>query len=77
MINYLKDYISDFEKELNVPLMNKENDRPLVDYVKEAWQSLEIVQNIKILGFEYTEDEANIDINKYIFKRKKKRRERT
>ena len=77
MIKYLKDYISDFEKELNVPLMNKENDRPLVDYVKEAWQSLEIVQNIKILGFEYTEDEANIDINKYIFKRKKKRRERT
>lgn len=76
MIKYLKDYISDFEKELNVPLMNKENDRPLVDYVKEAWQSLEIVQNIKILGFEYTEDEANIDINKYIFKRKKKRRKK-
>lgn len=76
MKKYINDYVSDFEKELNVQLMNKEADRPLVEYVKDAWKSLEIVKNIKIVRFEYTDKESDIDINKFIFKREKKRKKK-
>lgn len=76
MKKYINDYVSDFEKELNIPLMNKEADMPLVEYVKDAWRSLEIVKNIKILKFEYNENESEIDINRFIFKREKKKRKK-
>ena len=73
---YLPQYISDFEKELNVSLMNKEYDLPLVEYVMDAWKSLEIVKNIKILKFEYNDNESEIDINKFIFKREKRKKKK-
>lgn len=76
MRKYLREYVSEFEKELNVPLMNKEGDRPLVEYVKDAWKSLEIVKNIKILKFEYNDNESEININKFIFKRDKKKKKK-
>lgn len=76
MIKYIKDYISEFENELNIPLMKKEADLPLVEYVKDAWKSLEIVKNIKILKFEFNKDESRIDINRHIFKREKKKRKK-
>ena len=73
---YLPQYISDFEKELNVSLMNKDYDLPLVEYVMDAWKSLEIVKNIKILKFEYNDNESEIDINKFIFKREKRKKKK-
>lgn len=76
MIKYLGQYVSEFEKDLNIPLMNKSYDRPLREYIEDAWKSLEIVKNIKILKFEYTDKESEIDINKYIFKREKGKRKK-
>lgn len=76
MKKYIKDYVSVFEKELNVPLMTKSSDRPLVDYVMDAWKSLEIVKNIEIIGFDYTETESEVDINKFIYKREKKKKKK-
>ena len=76
MKKYLKYYVSGLEEDLNVPLMNKEADLPLVEYVKDAWKSLEIVKNIKILKFEYDDTESGIDINKHIFKREKKKKKK-
>lgn len=76
MKKYLKDYVSEFEDELNVPLMNKDADIPLVDYVVDTWKSLEVVPNIKFIDYEYTEKESEIDINKHIFKREKKKRKK-
>lgn len=72
MIKHIKDYTSEFERDLNIPLMTKEADAPLVEYVVDSWKSLCIVRNIQFLGYEYTETESEIDINKYIFKREKK-----
>lgn len=72
----LKNYVSEYEKSLNVPLMNKESDAPLVDYVVDAWKSLEAVPNIKFVGYEYSEKESEIDINKYIYKREKKKKKK-
>jgi hypothetical protein len=76
MLKYINDYVSEFEKELNIPLMNKEGDRPLVEYIEDAWRSLEIVKNIKIMKFEYNDNESEIDINKFIFKREKKKKKK-
>lgn len=76
MRKYLNQYISEFEKSLNVNLMNKTSDLPLVEYVIDSWKSLEVVPNIKFVGYEYTEEESTIDINKYIFKREKKKKKK-
>ena len=67
--NYTKDCV--FEKHLNTALMTKSADLPLVEFVKESWRSLEVIPNIKIMSFEYTEEESDIEINKHIFKREK------
>lgn len=56
--------------------MTKSADLPLVEYVKDAWRSLEVVKNIHIVKFEYSEDETSININKHIFKRDKKKRKK-
>ena len=78
MIHYLKDYVTVYEKELNTDLLTKAHDKPLLDYILESWYSLEVMEGIKILKWEYTEKESEIDINKYIFKRErgKKRKEK-
>lgn len=72
----LKDYVCEWEKYLNVPLMTKSADRPLVEYVIDVWKSLEVVPNIKFVRYEYTEKESEIDINKHIFKREKKKKKK-
>lgn len=72
----LTSYITNFEKELNYDLMNKSQDAPLVEYIKDTWKSLEVVPNIKIVGFDYSERESAIDINDHIFKREKKKRKK-
>jgi hypothetical protein len=76
MRKYLKEYVSDFERELNLPLINKSADKPLVEFIKDVWKSLEVVKNIKIVKFEYNENESELDINKFIFKREKKKKKK-
>ncbi len=76
MKSFLKNYVSEFEKELNIPLMNKEADIPLIDYIIDCWKSLEIVENIKILSWHYDPDESKIDINDYMLKRVKKKKKK-
>ena len=76
MKKYLRQYVSEFEQALNTPLLNKESDFPLVEYVMDAWKSLEIVKNIKIVKFEYSEEESELDINRFIFKREKKKKKK-
>lgn len=72
MLKYLNEYVSEFEKELNFEIMNKEYDRPLLEYVVEAWESMQIVESIKFLGYTWNDRESQIDINRHIFKRTKK-----
>lgn len=76
MKKYLCDYVNEYEMRLNKELMEKGADSPLVDYIVDAWKSLEIVKNIKFIRYEYTEKESEIDINRYIFKRDKRKRKK-
>lgn len=72
----LKDYLCEWEDYLNEDLMTKSADRPLVEYIVDAWKSLEVVKQIKFKGYEYVDKESEIDINKHIFKREKKKKKK-
>lgn len=72
----LKKYVDKYEDELNMPLITKSIDDPLVDYIKDAWKSLEVVENIRIVEFSYSEKESDIDINQFIFKREKSKKKK-
>lgn len=76
MISGLKDYKCEYEPNLNRALMNKSYDASLVDYIVDAWKSLEVVPQIKFVGYEYNEHESEIDVNKYIFRREKKKKKK-
>ena len=43
----IKDYVSEYEEQLNLPLINKSIDNSLVEYIIDAWKSLEVVDNIR------------------------------
>ena len=72
----IKDYVSEYEEQLNLPLINKSIDNSLVEYIIDAWKSLEVVDNIRCVSFEYSEKESDIDINKFIFKREKSKKKK-
>ena len=76
MLHYIKDYNSEFKSQINHGIMNKKYDDPLYEYVVDAWKSLEILKNIEIINWEYSEDESNIDINRFIIKRDKKKKKK-
>ena len=76
MLRYLSQYKDEFAEELNRPLMLKEADAPLVEYIKDAYRSLEIAPPIKIMGFEYSESESGVDVNRFIFKREKRKKKK-
>lgn len=70
MRQYLKDFKTEFDGRLNYGIMNHEYDRPLVDHVIDCFKSLEIVKGIKILSWTYSEEEQEINTDKYQKKRK-------
>lgn len=72
MIDCLSAYIEEWEKDLNIPLMTKSEDSDLVEYVADAWESLQVVKYIQFLGYDLETRESNIDINHHIFRRQKK-----
>ena len=72
----LKDYVCEWEQKLNIPLITKEIDNPLVEYIVDAWKSLEVVKQIKFISYEYTEKESEININQHIFKREKHKKKK-
>ena len=71
MISILNGYDNPYNKDINMDLINKTGDRDLVEYIKDVFKSLEILKNIKITKFEYTEKESEININDHIFRRQK------
>ena len=72
----LQDYVCEWEQKLNIPLITKEVDIPLVEYIVDAWKSLEVVKQIKFVSYEYTEKESEININQHIFKREKHKKKK-
>lgn len=69
MLKYLNDLPNDFVDMLNTGLMNKDYDKPLEEYIFDAFKGFEILPNIKILGYEWVPDEDKYDINDHVIRR--------
>ncbi len=69
MLKYLNKLPNDFRNQLNIPLLNKDFDQPLVEYIYDAFKGFEILPNIKILGYDWVPDEDKYDINDHVIRR--------
>ena len=66
MKKFLKTYKNTVEDRINYGLINREYDDDLVHYIVDCCKSLEVLRNIKFLGYEYITNEADINTSEYI-----------
>ena len=68
MYNFISRYsdVDEVKSRFNMGLINRTNDDDLITYIVDACKSLEVIENIQFLDYEYTDDESEIDMNKYI-----------
>lgn len=76
MRKYTHLYRNPYEDRLNLAIINKEYDKPLIEYIKDVWLSLQVVKQIKIKRFEWNTTLSTIDSEKYIFKREKRKKKK-
>lgn len=76
MYKYLHLYKNPNEDKLNTGILYKEYDKPLIEYIKDVWLSLQVVKQIKIRRFEWDTKFSQIDTEKYIFKREKRKKKK-
>ena len=69
MLKYLNKLPNDFKDQLNKDLLMKSFDKPLEEYIFDAFKGFEILPNIKILGYEWVPDEEKYDINDHVIRR--------
>lgn len=69
MLAYLNRLPNPFMDEINKGIMNKEYDKSLQEYVFDAFKSMEILPNIKVLGYEWVPDEDKYDVNDHVIRR--------
>ena len=66
MKKFLKTYKNKNEDRINYGLINRDYDDDLVYYIVDCCKSLEVLQYIKFLGYEYVTNEADINESEYI-----------
>lgn len=71
MLKYLQEYRTKFDEQINLDLLHRTYDKPLLEYIMDSWRSLQIMEAIEITGYDYTEKESEININDYIYKRER------
>lgn len=69
MLKYLNDLPNPYMDNINVEIMEKKYDKPLQEYIFDAFKSMEILPNIKVLGYEWVPDEDKFDINDHVIRR--------
>lgn len=69
MLKYLNKIPNDYEDQLNVGVMNKEFDKDLIELLVDSFRGLEILPNIKILGYTWEPEEDKYDANDHIIRR--------
>lgn len=69
MLKYLNSIPNQYRDNLNVGIMRKEYDKELVEYIVDSFRGLEILPNIKILGYQWEPDEEKYDINDHVIRR--------
>ena len=69
MLKYINMLPNPYREHLNEEVMHKSYDRPLEEFVYESFLGLEILGNIKLLGYEWVPDEDKFDINDHVIRR--------
>ena len=66
MREFIKQYQNPNVVPLNMALINHYYDSDLVPFIVDAFKSLEVIPNIKILGYRYETNPRNINMNEFI-----------
>lgn len=66
MKKFLSTYVNPNKERLNYDLINRKFDRELVEYIVDSCKSLEILEQVTFLGYEYITDESVINTDEYI-----------
>jgi len=66
MYKFIKEYKNPNEERFNYPLINREYDDDLVNYIVDCCKSLEVLEYVKFLGYDYVTNEAEINTSEYI-----------
>lgn len=69
MIEYINQLPNKYREHLNRELLNKDFDRPLEEYIFDAFKGFEILESIKVLSYEWVPDEDKYDVNDHIIRR--------
>ena len=69
MLKYINRLPNPYREGVNVDIMNKAYDKPLQEYIFDVFKSMEILPNIKVLGYEWVPDEDKYDVNDHIIRR--------
>lgn len=69
MLKYINKLPNPFVDNLNTGIMNRVYDRSLVEYIVDSFRGLEILENIKIIGYEWDSNEDNYNVNDHIIRR--------
>lgn len=69
MLAYLNSIPNDYRDMINVGLLRKEFDKPLEEYIYDAFRGMEIIPSIKILGYTWDPDEEKYDVNDHVIRR--------
>ena len=64
-LNYIRND-EEIIKTYNMDIIERSCDESLVTYIVDAIKSLEVIENIKFLGYEYQDDESQIETSDYI-----------
>jgi len=63
---FIKTYKNKNDERFNYPLINREYDDDLVEYIIDCCKSLEVLEYVKFLGYEHITDESEINTSEYI-----------
>lgn len=69
MLEYINQLPNKYRENLNVDLITKAFDKPLEEYVFDAFKGFEILPNIKVIRYEWVPDEDKYDVNDHIIRR--------
>lgn len=76
MKEFIAGYTNENEKDFNTPLITGSMDRPLHECVIDSLRSMEVIDNIKIVTWDYTEDPMIVNDTVRISTRKKAKNKR-
>lgn len=71
MLKYLNKMPNEYEDQLNLAIMKKEYDKPLHAYVYDALKGYELLPNIRLMGYEWDDNEEHYNINDHTIRRNK------